>query len=104
MYTRATIVQVRPDKIDEAIVIYRDSVIPAAKQQAGFRDAILLTNRTTGKSISLTVWNTQADMQTGEASGYYQEQIAKFKDILTAAPVREEYEIAAQALAVPAAD
>ncbi|MEW5830847.1 MAG: hypothetical protein AB1846_18300 [Chloroflexota bacterium] len=104
MFTRATVVQVRLDKVDEAISIYRDSVIPAAQRQEGFRDAILLTNRNTGKSISLTFWNTEDEMLSGEASGYYQEQLAKFKDILTAAPIREEYEVAVQALAAPATD
>ena len=33
MYARVTIVQVLPGKMDEAIDIFRDSVVPAAKEQ-----------------------------------------------------------------------
>jgi heme-degrading monooxygenase HmoA len=102
MYTRATIVQIRTDKLEEAIAIYRDSVVPAAKQQAGFHDAILLLDRNTGKGISLTFWNTVAEMEAGEGSGYYQQQLAKFKDIFTAAPIREQYEVSVQALTTQA--
>ena len=33
MYARVVTVQFQPDKTDELIGIYRDSVVPAAKQQ-----------------------------------------------------------------------
>jgi hypothetical protein len=36
-------------------------------------------------------------MQASEASGYYQEQIAKFAPLLTAPPVREMYEVSVSA-------
>ncbi len=96
MNARVTIVQILPAKIDEAIGIYRDSVVPAAKQQKGFRVVYLLTDRKTGKGISITLWETEADMTAGENSGYYQQQLAKFKDIFTAPPVREAYEVSVQ--------
>lgn len=97
MNARVTIVQMLPAKIDEAIGIYRDSVVPAAKQQKGFKSIYLLTDRKTGKGISIALWETEADMTAGETSGYYQQQIAKFKDIFTAPPVREAFEVAVQA-------
>ncbi|MGO8949321.1 MAG: antibiotic biosynthesis monooxygenase family protein [Ktedonobacterales bacterium] len=93
MYARVTTVQIQPGKIDEAIRIYEDSVVPAAKQQAGFRNTMLITDRASGKGMAITVWATEADSQASEASGYYQEQLAKFAPILTAAPVREVYEV-----------
>jgi hypothetical protein len=36
-------------------------------------------------------------MQASEASGYYQEQLAKFGPLISAAPVREAYEVTAMA-------
>jgi heme-degrading monooxygenase HmoA len=93
MHARIVIVQSQPDKLDEVIKIYRDSVVPAAKQQKGFLGARLFTDRATGKGISVTRWQTKEDLEAGETSGYYQEQIAKFAPYLTAAPVREVYEI-----------
>jgi len=37
MYARVTIVQVLPGKMDEAIGIFRDSVVPAANLQKGHK-------------------------------------------------------------------
>jgi heme-degrading monooxygenase HmoA len=86
-----------PGKMDEAIGIYRDSVAPAAMQQKGCKGVYLLTDRKTGKGISVALWETESDMTAGESSGYYQQQLAKFKDIFGAPPVREAYEVSVQA-------
>jgi len=96
MNARVTTVQVRPDKMDEAIGIYRDSVTPAAQQQKGFKGLLMLTDRNTGKGISIALWETEADMTAGESSGYFQQQLAKFKDVFSAPPVREQYEVSVQ--------
>ncbi len=99
MYARVTFVQIVPGKLDEAVSLYRDSVLPAAKQQNGFKGLYLLTltDRSAGKGISITLWETEADMVAGENSGYYQQQLAKFKDVFGAPPVREAYEVSVQA-------
>ncbi len=96
MYARVTIVQMLPGKTDEAIGLYRDSVVPAAKQQKGSKGAYLLTDRKTGKGLSIALWETEADLTAGETSGYYQQQLAKFKDLFGAPPVREVYEVSLQ--------
>lgn len=96
MYARVTITQSLPSKIDESISIYRDSVVPAAKQQKGCKGTYLLTDRKTGKALSIAFWETEADMTAGENSGYYQQQIAKFKGLFSVTPVREAYEVSVQ--------
>lgn len=96
MYARVTIVQVLPGKDDEAIDIFRDSVVPAAMEQKGHKGHYLLTDRKSGKSISISLWETEADMTVGASSGHYQQQLAKFKGIFAALPVREDYEVTVQ--------
>ena len=96
MYARVVNVQIQPGKTDEAINMYRDSVVPATKQQKGSKGILLLTDPT-GKGISIGLWETEADMKAGEASGYYQEQIAKFASVFAAPPVMEHYEVSVQA-------
>lgn len=96
MYARVSIAQAQPGKADEVIRIHRDSVVPACKQQKGFKGLYLLSDRQTGKGITISLWETEADMAAGEASGFYQQQVAKFKDILSATPVREAYEVTVQ--------
>ncbi len=97
MFARLTIVQMKIDRIDEGTKLYEESVLPAAKSQKGYRGAYLLTDRTTGKCISITFWESEKDANANEQSGYYKEQVKKFKDIFTASPVREGYEVSIQA-------
>jgi len=98
MYARVTITQLQPGKTEEAVSIFRDSIVPAAKQQQGFKGALLLTdpNPNAVKGITITLWETEADMSTGETSGYYQEQLAKVASLVAAPPVREAYEVSVQ--------
>ena len=93
MKARVTNVQIQPGKTEEATGIYRDSVLPAASQQKGFKGAILLTDPATGKGFSVTFWETEDDMNAGETSGYYREQVAKFGGVFSAPPTREVYEV-----------
>jgi heme-degrading monooxygenase HmoA len=93
MHARITIVQIRADSLDKAIEIFRESVIPAAQTQKGYHSLHLLTDRTTGKGVSIGFWESEADAIANEQSGYYQEQVGKFKDIMTAPPIRESYEV-----------
>ena len=96
MFARITRIQVKSDKIDEAIKIYTESVTPARKAQKGSRGAYLFTDRKTGKGIAITLWDSEEDAIANEQSGYYQEQLSKFKDIFAAPAVREGYEVSFQ--------
>ena len=46
--------------------------------------------------MSITIWDTEEDAMANEQSGYYQEQVSRFKDIFKAPPVREGYEVSVQ--------
>ena len=97
MFARLTNFQVKIDKLDETIKIFEDSVVPAAKSQKGSRGAYLLTDRKTGKGISSSLWDSEEDAVANEQSGYYQEQVGRFKDFFTAPPTQEGYEVSIQA-------
>jgi heme-degrading monooxygenase HmoA len=93
MYARVTFAHSLPGKSDEVMQIHRESVVPACKQQKGFKGLYLLHDHTTGKGITMSLWDTEADMTAAETSGFYQQQLAKFKDVLDAKTVREGYEV-----------
>jgi heme-degrading monooxygenase HmoA len=93
MHARAVNLRVRPVDTEEMVRIYRNSVVPATRQQPGFGGALLLTDPETGIGISITMWETEADREAGEASGHYKEQIAKFADFLVETPIRKHYEV-----------
>ena len=97
MYARTLSVLVRAGRIDELATIYRDSIAPAAKQQQGCKGVFLLVDRSTGKFVSLALWDTEADMLAGEASGYLREQVAKGAPTFAGPPTTERFEVAVQA-------
>ena len=92
MYARVTTFQIEPAKLDEALEVSRGSILPAMKQQQGFKAVLTMVDRQTGKATSITLWDTEADLKTGENSGYYQQQVSKLASFLTTPPVRETYE------------
>jgi len=57
----------------------------------------MLVDRKTGKGYAIALWDSEQSAITNEESGYYQEQVSKFKDYFTAPPVREGYEVAIEA-------
>lgn len=93
MFARMTIMHIRVDKIDEAITIYKKSVIPAAKRQKGYKGASLLVNRKEGRGVSITFWTNEKDAVANEESRYYQEQLVKFVGLMAGPLIREEYEL-----------
>jgi quinol monooxygenase YgiN len=92
MKARVVTVQIQPSKLDEAVTIYRDSVVPAAAEYKGCHAVFLATDRSSGKGLSISIWDEQ-ELQSSEASGYLQEQFAKFADVFAAPPVRELYDV-----------
>ena len=94
MYARVTFSQVLPGKFDETLDVLRNSVVPAARQQKGFKGYLLFTDRAACKGINITLWETEADRKASDqASEYYREAIAKIAAFFTAAPVVENYEV-----------
>lgn len=97
MYARLTHLDVWPDKADEAIELYEKSVVPAAKSQKGFVGLYLLSDRTTGKGLAITLWESEEDALANEHNRYYQEQLVKFLEFFQAPPIREGYQVSVQA-------
>ena len=93
MQARTLTTQLKPGKTGEAIQIFRDSVVPVAREQKGFKGVLLLTDSTKDTAMVVTLWETEADMKAGETSGYFQEQLAKFAQVLAGPPARDVYEI-----------
>ncbi len=92
MYTRVSTIHFRPENLAEVVRINRDSVVPDARQQKGFKSLLLLTNEAAGVGISCASFETIEDIQNSEASGYYQRQVEKFAQVLTGAPDKLVYE------------
>lgn len=93
MYVRMTTLSFHPERAEEGIRLFDESVVPAARAQRGFRGAYLLADREAGRCVALTFWDDEASARANEENLYYQEQLVKFMPLFTSAPVREGYEV-----------
>ena len=96
MYARVTTAQYQnAGAIDEGAQIYRDAMLPSTQQLKSFKDVITLGDRSTGKAMVITFWETEADAQAAITSGFVREQSAKFAHLLSGAPapISEVFEV-----------
>jgi len=91
MYARLTTTQTAVDKTDQAVEIWRDKVGPALKQQKGFKGAYLIGDHATGKGISITLWESEADVKATDAA--LPQLIALFEGMFTGQPTIETFEV-----------
>jgi heme-degrading monooxygenase HmoA len=102
MNARVTTLQWREGQegVEETIRILRESILPEAHQQLGFKEFIVLCDQVAGKILVITLWETQAALEANEASGYYQEQIDKLTSLFpffASPPYRHVYEVVIRA-------
>lgn len=93
MFARITTAYARKDLIDKATEILEGSVLSAAKQQEGFKSMICMVDRESGKSYSISFWDSMENIEANEKSQYYQEQLMKLMVTFAADPIRETFEV-----------
>jgi heme-degrading monooxygenase HmoA len=99
MYARVVSGAILPDKIDDVIRLWHESVVPTAKRQKGFISARLLVDRANSRVLSMGLWETEADFQ---ASVQWNEgQLAKFTEMVQSPPTVAGYEVAGYAESLP---
>ncbi len=95
MVARVTLAEVDAVRMrmDEAVELYRESVLPALEARPGYEGCYVLTTPE-GKALVLSFWANEETAETGLATGFYAEQVAKFVTFYAAAPGRETYDVA----------
>ncbi len=91
MYARVTTFHLKIDKREEAINIFKDSILPEARKQKGFKGASFFVQRNAGKFVSITVWEDMEAAVENQKTGYYQKQLDKFTNLQVVAPEFEGY-------------
>jgi heme-degrading monooxygenase HmoA len=96
MIARTTLAEVDAVRmsVDDAVELFRESVLPALREQAGYQGSYVLLSPE-GKALVLTFWDTEEAAEAGIAGGrsFYAEQIEKFVTIYRAPPGRETYDV-----------
>jgi hypothetical protein len=94
MHARVITAPVRPGKLDEAIQVFRDSVLPAAGQQAEAKQVIVLADRDASQCLVVALWESEEALVASDRSGYFAQQLAKFIGLFSAPPRTDTYEVA----------
>ena len=66
MFARVSTFQGKPEDIEKEIRVVRDEIIPKARVLKGFKGFRMLVNRSSGKSLGVTFWETEEDMKASE--------------------------------------
>ncbi len=66
MHARVTHSKSEPAKVDETIRFVKQDVVPNAKKLPGFKGGYWLADRTTGKGISITLWESEEMMRSSD--------------------------------------
>ena len=76
-----------PGKLQAALGVGRDVILPAARDRPGFRGAALLADVVTGQAVSLTAWDSEPAMQAFAQTTAFGFGVARLQPLLTA-PLR----------------
>ena len=94
MYVRMTYFSVKNGKMPELRELYNKEVINTHKQHKGIRFVHLLEClENPNEGISVTAWDTKADLDTYEKSGDYERLLSLFKDMYSATPSLRSFEV-----------
>src|SRR5919204_4195963 len=96
MIARVTLaeIDVVRTSLDDAVELFRESVVPALREQDGYEGVYVLVSPE-GKALVLTFWESEEAAEAGLAGGrsFYAEQVAKFVTIYRSPPGREHYDV-----------
>lgn len=92
MVARVTLVEIDSVRmrVDDAVELFKESVIPALHEQEGYEGAYVLATPE-GKALVMTFWANEETAEASVISGHYAEQLEKFVTFFRSSPGRETY-------------
>lgn len=93
MFARVTSLAGAPERAGQGINNFREQVLPAARQLAGFKGAYLLMDRATGEAVSVTIWESEEAMRASEEAASRLRADAVQEVGATAEPTVRRYEV-----------
>jgi heme-degrading monooxygenase HmoA len=91
-----TFFKLREGRMQELRDLYNKEVVSAHKSHKGIRFVHLLESLDNkDEGISITAWDTKADVEAYEKSGDYEKLVSKFKHMYAEEPLLKSYEVTA---------
>jgi heme-degrading monooxygenase HmoA len=94
MYARVTPFELDTVRmpLHAALAHFKEVVLPELRAQPGYEGLQVLTTPA-GSGLLISLWADEAAAEAGVASGFYDEQIARFLTLLRTPPGRDHYEV-----------
>ena len=94
MFARVTPFEIDTLRIslDDALEQFKELVVPEARKREGYKGMYVMRTLE-GKGLIMSLWSSEEAASAGVASGYYDEQVAKFVTFFRSPPGREHYEV-----------
>jgi len=97
VFARVSVLQGDIEHIDEGIAHYQERLLPEARKLAGFKGALLLVDRKTGRNLGITLWDTERDLYASSAAANRLRAQGAQAAAALGMPVVEVYEVAVRA-------
>jgi len=94
MFARLLKIQLKLDRIDDAVNLFKKNVVPLCRKQKGFKGAYFMADPKSGEGLVITLWKNEETMLASERNQFFLEQVAKFLSFYTKPPIRESFEVA----------
>jgi len=94
VHARVSTIQGSTDQLDEGINRLRDTTVPTLHKIDGFKGIVSLVDRQSGKSITVTLWDSEDALQTSEEEANRIRREAADRLGGTGEPAVERYEVA----------
>ena len=93
MYAKVTSLQVKPGKIDDFIKIYNETQKSVNQQGQGFQSARLLTDTSTNRVVTVTIWATESDAKASVTPSTTENENlrVRFEEVVEGPAIREYY-------------
>ena len=93
MHALMTRSRVEPADVDAAVRIVESSLLPAAREQPGYRGYIHLVDRATGERVHISLWASEDDLRALHTGPHLRNQISKVRPLLTGEPEVRDFEV-----------
>ena len=92
-YSQIISLRIRPGKMDQALDMYRRSILPNIEERSGFASNLVFSCREKNELICCTMWESYASMMEADRSGFTDQQISKLSAVLAEPGEGDHYEL-----------
>jgi len=93
MYASVISAHLQSEDLAESVQMWQEFLDTHLKLQEGYRGGYLLTDSKTGKVLVVNLWENEEYATAYETSGKYQQDVARFADVVRGMPFRQVYEV-----------